>query len=82
MAAPTRLQMEEWMPDISMCPSTDCPARYECRRNEASGTQPSHWQSWWSAFEWHTAGCEIECSGFWPVRLATAPATSGSNPDV
>ena len=26
------------MPDITMCPSLDCPLRKSCYRNEASGT--------------------------------------------
>ncbi len=28
------------MADISMCSSTGCPLRHQCRRNAASGTTP------------------------------------------
>lgn len=34
------------MPDITMCRSATCPLREQCYRNEASGTVPSGYQSW------------------------------------
>lgn len=32
------------MPDITMCPSLDCPKRNVCYRNEASGTKPNEYR--------------------------------------
>lgn len=59
------------MPDISMCPSEDCPARGDCYRNEASGTKPrSTWQSY-SAFTWKQPGglgAPVECDDYVPAR--------------
>jgi hypothetical protein len=54
------------MTDISMCPSWQCPSRSTCRRNEASGTQPSHWQSW-TNFDTHRGVAE-RCESFMPVN--------------
>lgn len=55
------------MPDISMCASQDCPLRFTCYRNEASGTVPSERQSW-AGFEWDSMdGCRY----FWENVNAT-----------
>lgn len=64
------------MPDISMCPSEDCPIRGDCYRNEASGTRPNErWQSY-SAFTWQSVadGDTILCDGFCPARPALTPS--------
>lgn len=58
------------MPDISMCPSPDCPIRSDCHRNEASGTQASAWRQAWIAFTWSQPGglgAPVECDGYWPA---------------
>lgn len=45
------------MHNISMCVSQDCYLRFECYRNEASGTKPSERQSW-AHFKWDSIdGC-------------------------
>lgn len=64
------------MPEISMCADPACPVRQQCRRHQASGTEPSGWQSW--------AGFQHEgpegCASFWPVdAAATAPKRSRAN---
>ena len=57
------------MPEISMCPSEDCPARRECYRNEASGTRPNPWRQQWADWTWrHPGGVSPEsvaCDGLW-----------------
>lgn len=32
------------MPDIAMCPSTECTLKESCYRNRASGTEPSEYR--------------------------------------
>ncbi len=61
------------MPDISMCPSQDCPVRGDCYRNEASGTVPNdRWQSW-IGWTWRSVanGDYVVCDGWAPTE---APA--------
>lgn len=46
------------MPDVTMCHSTQCPRRRDCRRNEASGTKPSeHRQAWADFWHYYGEGC-------------------------
>ncbi len=56
------------MPDISMCPSQDCPSRGGCYRNEASGTRPCEWRQSWIGFTWREVGdgAAVLCDGYWP----------------
>lgn len=55
------------MPDISMCPSTTCPARTACYRNEASGTVPSGTRQAW--MDWPAMrDPDGACPGWSPVR--------------
>lgn len=66
------------MPDISMCPSQDCPVRGGCYRNEASGTVPNDRRQSYIGFTWRQPlGLlgEVECDGFWevPSRPALIP---------
>lgn len=52
-----------------MCPSWQCPSRSTCRRNEASGTRPSHWQAW-SNFD-ERRGVADRCESYWPAALGS-----------
>lgn len=55
------------MPDISMCPSQDCPARTDCYRNEASGTRPSEWRQSWIGWTWRQCDGVVICDGYEPA---------------
>lgn len=57
------------MVNISMCPSTDCPLRDGCYRNEASGTRPHPTWQCWSGFTWREVadGDAVLCDSYWPV---------------
>lgn len=64
------------MPDISMCPSTTCPMRTSCYRNEASGTRPTpRWQSYFVAREVDELG---RCREYLPIERDPPPVKSGS----
>lgn len=61
------------MPDISMCPSQDCPVRGDCYRNEASGTEPSNFRQSWIGWTWRQPaglGAPVECDGYCPTDTA------------
>lgn len=52
------------MPDISMCPSVDCPSRSNCYRHTDSGTKPNEYRQTYTVFEWNLdAG---KCDDYWP----------------
>ena len=61
------------MPDISMCPSFDCPIRFTCYRNPASGTEPTERRQSWSAFQWRKTdvGGIVVCGDY----ISTHPKT-------
>jgi hypothetical protein len=50
------------MPDISMCPSTKCDARFTCYRNEASGTKPCEYRQSFMLFG------DEKCGDYWETR--------------
>lgn len=67
------------MPDISMCPSPDCPVRGDCYRNEASGTEPSDFRQSWIGWTWRQPGgwgAPVECDGYCSAR--PHPPASGA----
>ena len=53
------------MPDITMCQSEDCPVRNRCYRNQASGTKPVYYQSWFMVEPKHGPN---GCLHFWEVK--------------
>lgn len=62
------------MPDITMCTSCTCPLAAQCRRNEASGTRASQYQSWA-----HFGPDGDDCNQFWPVQVAGRAALEQGN---
>jgi hypothetical protein len=69
------------MPDISMCPSEDCPVRRGCYRNEASGTRPNPWRQAWADWTWGqpaNGGSSIACEGYWPDPMGLPAASAPS----
>ena len=50
------------MPDISMCADNECPVRTKCYRHQASGTQPSGWQSYAGFKATSDEGCDHFCT--------------------
>lgn len=65
------------MPDLSMCPSWQCPSRSCCRRSEENGTRASHWQSWMN-FD-ARRGVADRCDSYWPK---TAEAYVYADPTI
>ena len=68
------------MPDISMCPSWQCPSRHSCRRNEASGTRPNDWRQSWMNFD-EQRGLADRCESFWqwpPTRDGAGTGADGT----
>ncbi len=55
------------MPDITMCANSKCDKKTKCYRHEASGTEPSEWQSYTIFNLW----VDGECEHFLPVREGT-----------
>lgn len=56
------------MPDISMCMDQECPLRFTCYRNEASGTIPDEYRQSWAAFKWDSID---GCGKYWENVNAT-----------
>jgi hypothetical protein len=56
------------MPDISMCPDTQCPLASSCRRSPVI-TRHDQWQTFFcdSPRSLATFGV-VECRYYWPVR--------------
>lgn len=52
------------MPDISMCTLKVCPQKETCYRHAASGTQPSHWQSYFGPAH----DPQGKCLDYWPIK--------------
>ena len=52
------------MPDISMCPATDCPLSRTCHRHADSGTQPT---PGWQAYALFLERGD-KCEDYWPKQ--------------
>lgn len=61
------------MPDICMCPSTNCAVRKTCYRNQESGTKPDeYWQSYFVT----SPGQGEDCSHYWEIKNETSRINS------
>lgn len=61
------------MPDICMCPSTKCPLRQQCYRNEASGTRPDEYRQAFFQLGVKNSPTEDErCPNFWASNSSGA----------
>lgn len=55
------------MPDIAMCPSKTCSARFNCYRNYDSGTTPSEYRQAWFVESPSKSDDPVVCDYLWPV---------------
>lgn len=52
------------MPDFTMCSDNECPMKETCKRNPASGTEPSDWQPW---VRFNREG--LACNYYWSKKM-------------
>jgi hypothetical protein len=55
------------MPDISMCPTTQCPLAKTCKRSPESGTKPDKYGQTWVFYQPTVEGDTVKCEAYWPV---------------